>query len=309
MKLKTYLSIFAVILVVGLFSSCQKEDNSETLGTANIEITDAPIDDANVESAVLTISEIKIDGESVESYEAATFDLMAYRNGQTKQLISTDLSTGSYESITLVLQNQDVDGNSPGCYVLDKDGTKHPLSTNTINLEIGSSFDINEGENTDLVIDFDLRKLIKYTGDPQDAYEFAEFNTGIRLLNKAKTGTIEGNAESAFSGSDKVVVYAYAKGTFDRGTETDGGGESYKQFAKAITSADVQDGGAYSLHFLQEGRYELHFASYQEQNDGSMMLNGTLELDVLGSIDITDIQVDAENETTVNVSITGINFL
>ncbi len=311
MRLNTILNLCIGVLVLGLMS-CGKNEPMDTSGAFQLEITDAPIDNDNVESVFLSIEGIKIGDQTIETFEPMSFDLLKYRNGQTKVLLNTDLEAGSYNNITLILSNgnADVDGVDAGCHIVDKDGKIHPLMTNTINLTISSPFEIVQGETTTILIDFDLRKNIQYTGNPDDAYEFSDnFNGGIRVLNKEETGTITGNASSAFNGSDKVIVYAYAKGTYDRTTEADASLEPQNQFAKAITSAAIQSNGDFSLHFLSPGNYEIHFASYDKQADGSYKLIGTLQFDVLGEISADDISVDTGNNSEVNVSVTGILFL
>lgn len=309
MKLKTLFSLFAGVLLMGLFA-CQKNSDSVDQGKVRLEITDAPIDDASVEAAFITVSEIKIDGNAVEDFNKTTFNLLDYQEGDTKLLTEKTLTTGTYNKITLVLSNTDADGNGPGCYILDDNGKKHPLSLNTISLSLGKTFDIVLGETLDLVIDYDLRKIVQYTGDASDSYEFtSSFDGGIRVVNKAETGVIEGHAESAFQGSDKVIVYAYAKGTYDRDAEANSTLEPHKQFPKAITSVAVDDDGTYELHFLHEGTYEIHFVSYEEQADGSMSLQGTLQYDILGELSTDNIVVTATETTEINISVTGILFL
>ena len=75
---------FSAIVMI-LFStaisliSCQKDSNDTGSGTANttIKVTDGAIDDASVTGAFVTITDIKLDGQSVQGFTKTTIDLNA----------------------------------------------------------------------------------------------------------------------------------------------------------------------------------------------------------------------------------------
>lgn len=46
-----------------------------------------------------------------------------------------------------------------------------------------------------------------------------ELESALRLVAKSETGVIKGTCTDALSGSEKIVVYAYKKGTFNLETE------------------------------------------------------------------------------------------
>jgi len=80
----------AVLLSATLFTSCELiEPPVELTGTAAFEITDAPIDDGNVKGVFVTVTDVEIDGKSIELASKQTIDLLAYQNGDTKQLGNT----------------------------------------------------------------------------------------------------------------------------------------------------------------------------------------------------------------------------
>ncbi len=321
MKLRVIPNILIVSLLF-VFVSCSNDDDDPadpTLkGTAKFEITDAPIDDTNVEAALVTVTDIKVDGESISGFSGKqTIDLMAYQNGQVKSLGQAELEAGTYTDIELVLDyDTDASGNSPGCYVRTTDGTKHDLkaeANNTITIQ-AASFEVEEGSSVNVLLDFDLRKTIREedTPQPDDQYDFvttAEMNTSIRLVNKGATGRIEGKVENTFTTSDRIVVYAYKKGTYTKNNEISGQGASNIEFKNAVTSATAESDGSYTLHFLESGAYEVHFIAYEDQdNDGSLELKGELELSLVGNlgIDLNNITVDANTATSVDVSVIGI---
>ncbi len=297
--------------IIGLsfsVNSCNKDDQEK--GTVNFEITDAPIDDASVEGAFVTVADVKADGNSVEGFNKTTIDLLAYQRGNTKLLSSSELDASSYSNVTLVLDyDEDADGNSPGCYIEDVEGNKHALTSGSSEITSNHSFMVESEGQSELVFDFDLRKNIQRTQDTTDQYNFVtgtEMENGVRVVNKSETGVVNGNCENSGSNGDKVVVYAYAQGTYDQETETSGQGQSNVMFANAVTSAEVDANGDFEMHYLEEGAYELKYCSYEENSEGKMMLNGQLSVNALGSVNTDNVSVSSSSSVTVDVEITGL---
>src|SRR6185436_3768746 len=101
--MKTILLTF--LCVSTLFISCNKDDNDNGGGTASttIKVTDAPVDDANITAAFVTISDIKLDGFSVAGFTKTTVNLYALQNGTTQTLGNFSLTAQTYSTITFVL--------------------------------------------------------------------------------------------------------------------------------------------------------------------------------------------------------------
>lgn len=312
------------VLLAGtvLFTNCTKDDDgTDATGKAQFEITDGPIDDASVKGTFVTVTQVKVDGEAISSFSGKqTIDLMAYQNGNTKALGLAELESGTYNDVTLVLDYEtDANGNSPGTYVLTDDNVKHSLkatanAANEIKVNSGS-FEVKEGSTTNVVLDFDLRKAIKYEDAPQndDQYDFvsdAELRSSVRMVAKSKSGKVTGNVSDNLSvAGEKIVVYAYKKGTFNKNQEVQGQGDSNVQFKNAVTSSVVSNQGSYTLAFLEEGDYELHFFGYEDKdNDGKMELKGELELDLAGGIglNLNDVNVESDSNVTLSVIVTGL---
>ncbi len=312
------------LLLTGLvfFTNCKDDDDglSGSTGSVQFEITDGPIDDTNITAAFVTISAIEVDGETLDMTTNQTIDLMAYQNGETKILGMMDLETDTYNEVKLVLDcGTDTTGNSPGCYVLTKDGTKHNLqvgSDSKFDLEIETgSFEVMDSATTNVVLDFDLRKAIRYEDSPtsDDRFDFvteSELEDAIRIVAKAEAGMIEGSVSDDLGiVGDKIVVYVYEKGSFDRSEEIDGQGESEIQFKNAVASAAVDAQGNYTLAFLEEGDYEIHVFGYEDSDsDGEMELMGELSLDLLGNLglDLNDISVGSNATVELSLLVTGI---
>lgn len=318
------MQFLGVALLLGstvLFTNCQNddEDANSAKGKVRFEITDGPIDDANVKGSFVTIANVKVDGHEIEGFTKQTIDLMAYQHGSTKLLGDLELEAGNYSDVTLVLDYAaDAAGNAPGCYVLSTDNMKHNLqastsASNELNISTGN-FEVTEDGTTNVVLDFDLRKSIRYEDAPQsgDGYDFVgdtELRSAIRLVAKAETGTVSGNCSDNLGfGGEKIVVYAYAKGNFDKNTEIKPQGESQLHFKNAVSSAVVNSQGDYTLAFLEEGNYELHFFSYTDNNDdGKLELGSELSLDLLTNLglDLLNLTVEANATISISVLVTG----
>ncbi len=315
----TQVIFFMAITMV--FTNCKKDDTGDGTikGNAEFEITDAPIDDTNVQGAFVTVTAVKVDGEVISDFSGAvTIDLLAFQNGNTKALGLGELEAGTYSNVSLVLDyEKDVNGDTPGCYVLAADNTKHSLqssanSTGEIIINSGN-FEVEENSTTNIVVDFDVRKAIKKQDNPQpnDEYDFvteAELRTSLRMVNKNKTGKVKGKvSDSLGQGGDRVVVYAYKKGTFNQSTETTGQGSSNIMFKNAETSAVVDANGNYNISFLSEGEYELHYVGYEDtNNDGKLEAKGFLEVSALASLDLLGLQVDISADVNVDVTVIAV---
>lgn len=288
-------------------------------GQVGFEATDGPIDDASVQGAFVTISEIKIDGETYEGFSGKqTINLLAYQNGDTKALGLGELEVGSYSEIALVLDyDVDAQGNAPGCYILTADDVKHSLAASaatTKELILDAQMTVEENSRTDIVFDFDLRKAVTYEQNGSDEFKFVtdgELKSAIRVINKAEAGDVKGQVSNSnpavIDEGDKIIVYAYKAGSFDANMEAQGQGASSIEFANASTSAVVDANGDYQLSFLEEGDYELHFISYEDtDNDGSFEIKGSLQLNVLGNLNLNSVSVTAGAQVDVNVSILGV---
>lgn len=297
-----------------LLFSCSDDDGGnnpeeETYNTT-YRITDAPVDNAEIEAVFVTVSDIKVNGTSLEGFNKTTFDLSALVNGQTKTLGNMDMEAGTYSNLELVLDyDTDMDGNAPGCYVEMADGTKDKIQSTSQSIDISDSFEVFATNTNEIIIDFDLRKTIKEEqGTLESDFDFvtaSELSAGIRTVNKEASGEIKGTVNDSQDTSDKIVVYAYEKGTYNAEVETQGQGESNVRFANAVTSAEV--GGinnSYTLSFLATGEYELIFVSYTKEGN-QFFFNSTLEVESTTGLDLGALQVTSALQLSANVTVIG----
>ncbi len=306
------------ILFVALFALACGDNNSDmpsdneqlqTTGTLAIKVTDAPIDNSEVEACFVTISEVKVDGQKVEGFNKTTVDVLAYQKGETYLLGDYNLEAKAYSEVELILDHtSDASGQNPGCYIMTSDGEIHSLASSDVSVTIDGAFEVEEDTHSDIVIDFDLRKCIKSNESAGSRYSFvtkAEMESGIRL-SSSSSATITGNCDELLFGSDKVIVYAYAKGTYNKDTEIQGSAQSRVVFHNAANSAACDSNGNFEMHFLNEGDYELHFMSYEQNAKGEFILKGELVVDVLNGLDLLNLSLTSESTVNINVIATGI---
>jgi len=265
-------------LAMASMIACSDEPESNGKGDVDFEITDAPSDDANIKGVIVTVAAVKVNGQAIEGFTKQTIDLKAYQEGSTKLLGTQQLDAKSYNNITLVLDlNTDENGNEPGCYVLTKDDVKFKLkssSTGTYDLNLNQAWNVSSSSKTKVVMDFDLRKSIRYSDDNSIKYSFVSddnLRAAVRVVVRENSGTIKGTfQDESNTDAERIIVYAYKKGTFNANTETEAQGVDQITFKNAVASAEVKGsltGQSYILAFLPEGDYELHFAAYNKNPD------------------------------------------
>ena len=311
MKKSGWFKVLWFASAMAVLTAC--DDSSEPMGKgeAEFEITDAPSDDASVKGVFVTVADIKVDGRSVSGFAKQTIDLKAYQEGNTKLLATAgQLDAKSYNNLTLVLDLEtDANGNTPGCYVLTQDDTKYKLKNTTTGLAevtINEEWRVVANTTSKIVMDFDLRKSLDYSDDPMVRYTFVaddKLGAAIRLVARENAGTIKGSYE-ADSNADKIIVYAYKKGTFSAETETEPQGENDLLFANAVASAEVKDGltgRTFTLAFLEEGEYELYFAAHTENTTGRMTFETMLSSETKIDGSVANI-IKVQGGATINVS-------
>jgi hypothetical protein len=306
---------------VTVFTACSENENDGPMGQGDVqfEMTDAPIDDASVKGVIVTVADVKVDGQSISGFNKQTVDLKAFQDGNTKVLGDARLDAKSYSNLTLVLDlDEDEQGNSPGCYVLDQSNTKYKLrstASGTVDLVLSQTWSASKDAQTNVVMDFDLRKSIRYSDDPSIRYQFVSdnnLNAAVRLVTKQSSGMIKGTYQNE-SGvdSEKIIVYAYKKGTFNASTETQPQGTDGIQFKNAVASAEVKSGlsgSFYTLAYLPEDEYELHFAAYSKNTTtGRMSFDAMLQSETSVNGSIADaIHVEAKATINISTSIKGV---
>ena len=300
------------LLCFVLFMGCEKDEVTATSGEGRLEVdmTDAPVDDPDLRGVFVTVTDLRVDGTSVEGFSASTVEVSALQNGRTQGLFSGNVEAKSYNRLELVLDDQaDATGGSPGCYALTEDGKKVALevANNGVIAINNSTFALEENATVRAVVDFDLRKAVQRTEDEAKPYRFAassRLNNSLRFTTRAKSGTISGKVTDNSGKSSTIVVYAYASGAYSN-AETEG--DANNRFLKATSSTRVKADGSYTLAFLESGTYELVAAAYaDEDDDGHTEFSGTFNMSAVAGVDLGGITVDAESQTTVDIALTAL---
>ncbi len=312
MKFKNFFNTGLVVVCLSLVYSCSEDENgtpenSEGYNT-KVSITDAPIDNANVQAAFITISEVNVNGKSIEGFQKTTINISSLQDGNSELLGNLELESGTTSEISLVLDNQaDASGEAPGNYILTADGEKKALVATSGIIEITDNVDIQAIENNEIVLDFDLRKAILQDESSGD-YKFVsepELNNSVRAVNSLETGIISGSVSNINSSeSETMVAFVYKKGSY---TEAEAGSANNVMFSNAISSSSVnKDSGDFETHFIEPGEYELHFASFSDTNsNGSTEFEGMLDASSATAIDLQEFSVEANAEITVEVVLAG----
>ena len=315
-----WLKAMAVMIGVSFaFISCN-DDKDPGKGQVQFEITDSPSNDANIKGVFVTVTEVRVNGQAISGFSKQTVDLKALQNGNTKVLGSSELEAKSYSNISLVLDlDTDENGNAPGCYVQTSDNVKYKLvnstsASGTAEISLTKAWEVKNQASSKFVFDFNIDKAIKYSDNASVRYRFvstSNLQSSIRVVNKDEAATIKGvYTESTASNAGKVVVYAYTKGTFNAATETTPQGEDGTIFKNAVSSATVQtglSGNSYTLAYLEQGEYELHFARYDNESASNRFVFKTMlqsEMKLNGSV-VNTINIQSNADINLVATISG----
>ena len=307
---KSKFFLFSLFISTMISCSTDDEDPGEPTGETyetQVLLTDAPVDNPNVEAVFITVAEVKVNGIAVEGFEKSTIKVSDLTDGSTKLLGNVDLEAGTTSSISLVLDHAaDASGSGPGSYVVTTSGEKMVLATGTTEINLSDQAEILPTEDNSLVIDFDLRKTIK-ANDEGDASFVGEgtIENNVRVVNVLNTGAIEGTV-SNLEAESKVVVLAYEEGTFEE-SEMEENSNGIR-FSNAVSSDLVSSSnGSFSLNFLEVGAYELHFVSMKdEDSDGDLELAGELDVQTSTGAELDGIEVTSESTTSLDLSLGGL---
>ncbi|WP_157975864.1 DUF4382 domain-containing protein [Lewinella sp. IMCC34191] len=312
MRLSNLSGVVTLALTLPLLTFSCKEDpatpSTEREGDFRVEMTDAPIDDAYVKAVVVTVADIKVDGESLEGFNRSTVEVSALVNGETDLLYSGQLAAKNYNKIELVLDDDPkAVNNGPGCYYINPDNQKKALQVandGVITIQ-ESKFSMAADAAVTAVIDFDLRKAFVRTQDETEPYALAagtRLNQSLRFVEKDRTGMLTGTVTNNSESEGEIVVYAYKQGTY---TSTEASADRDDElFLNAVSSSKVNANNEYTLSFLEAGAYELIAVSYKDQDsDGDLEIEAQFKVTATGGLDLGLLQVKAESTTTADFNL------
>lgn len=222
MKTIQYVSLsFLAVLLMVFAHSCSDngltnpENNEQTNAPATLKVvlTDAPGD---FESVFVDIREIRVHKVTDSTYSDTTnedegwitiseeplrVDLLTLQNGNTITLGETEIDTGAYDQMRLIL------GDDNEVVV---DGESHYLKTPSAQqsgLKLKIDADIEAGKSYTLLVDFDASRSIVKTGNGHNPNFNYLLKPVLRAVSLEETGSLSGIVEpSEFATSVYTVV-------------------------------------------------------------------------------------------------------
>jgi hypothetical protein len=267
---------FGLLAALAGFWGCQLGNPT---GTVTLAITDAPVDNPDINGVWLTIGQVQYnlgsDDSGWQSFGDFTgpqkINLLDYQNGLAFLLGSLQLPSGDYHQLRFLLDITDQSAAppaSPGCYVSFKDGSTAPLfvpSGMQTGYKAVGSFQVPVNAVVNITADFDLHKSLRLTQNGQRYL----LQPTIRLVVDNQAGTIEGNVANL--PSEKVMVFAYASGAYvDSEAAVQSGGTQFPNSAAAAVVDPATQ--AYKIGFLAAGQYDLVVATVNA--DTTLSLKG-----------------------------------
>lgn len=176
-----------VFLAVILFASCAT-DPEAGLGQLEVRLHDAPGDYEQVnifiERVEVNRTESEGEGWTTISEPQQQYDLLELVNGAYEVLGDTELESGTYRQIRLIISQ---DGTN-----VVVDGQEHSLkvpSGEQTGVKLNVNAEIREGIRYVLLLDFDAERSVVRTGQGAPGYILKPV---IRATNLAETGNIAG---------------------------------------------------------------------------------------------------------------------
>lgn len=219
-----------LLIAISILINCSTDSatSPETVqpGVLTISITDSY---ADISSLIVNISEIAIHKDSewilIDSIDHSV-DILQYNSGNVFELFSDHLESGHYNQIRLMIEQSEI------TYKDETYPVTIPSSWQT-GLKLVNAFDISEGVETSLVLDFDVSRAVHITGPPGNL-NFVMRPT-IRVIEEDETGKIRGEVTNL---DTTAVAYAFFAGD-------------------TVATSPVQPSGVFILAFLPEGTYSV----------------------------------------------------
>jgi len=290
----TILALLAVIAV-----GCAKAPSpGEGTGTLKLNLSDAPIDAANVEGVYITINEIQyhLNGEwkTFGGFAGGTYDLLDLSGGILALLGEFTVDAGQYTQIRFMLDIPEHGSTptTPGCYIEFNDGSPdEPLfcpSGGQTGYKAVGVFEVPVNGEVEVTADWDVHKAVVVAGQSGRYI----LKPTIRLIVNNQAGSISGSITNGSEYTD-IIVYAYQHGTWNP-TEAAPPADEQPRFPNAVTSGKMDEEGHYILALLAAGTYDLVVAGF---NDGVFG-------EVLGFV--SDVVVQSEQTTTQDIDTSSL---
>ena len=224
-------------------------------GTLLLNLTDAQSEE--LEAIYITINEVcvhiadDVDGKDsnweVVASPYTTYNLLTLVNGGLKTLGVTKLKSGLYTEIKLIIGNQPDDSDMhPYANYIKDDANKIcrlevPSALQT-GVKLIHPFEINEGQSTELILDFDASKSIVKTGNAGEHL----LQPVIEVIDTSEHAVVRGRITDGKNGLQGVRVSAQ---------KSDPG--SNKTAQVVIRSMTTTDEDGYYTMYLKPDKYNI----------------------------------------------------
>ncbi len=290
--MKKYLiSLLVIINGLILIIGCSSSTGVNGTGTLSIQLTDGPLNTENVSAVMVKFKEIRFNyaGDNLpyvtfKEYgeNQGIFNLMNLQDGLTTEMGTKQLDAGVYSHTRIIL---DPDYN----HHIVINGEQKDLELTSSNeggyfptghIELAGSFHIDEGIETRLILDFDVRKSVV---DKSGLYKL---HPAMRLIEEDVTGALDVQLINIPESVDHIIGYLYTAGSFDEFTEKG------NDFANSITSDTPDEGNLLEFDYIEEGSFTLVVATYDA--DDNILDVFTKEVTITNGI-TNDVDFDFNN--------------
>lgn len=254
------LSYLFVILTLFSLSACGGSSSSSQ-GQLALSLTDATLH--QYQAVYVTIDNVSVHLEDTDEWLVVasptpmkTFNLLELVNGVMLDLGLADMDPGHYTQLRLMIgstadDGQNIFGNDHpyANYIIDENGDSHELkipSGMQSGVKLVKGFDINAGELTELILDFDAAKSVVKAGKSGKWL----LKPTIKVLDTRLYAVINGNVTDEDTEPLEDVLVSAQNSL----TETDGIDETDWVVSSAATMTD--ENGNYLL-ILEPGWYNL----------------------------------------------------
>jgi hypothetical protein len=271
-------------------------------GTFTLNLTDAPIDQANKVVVEFVGAELR-GGDLTESmvfdFAPKTIDLLDLQGVSTATLIDNQpVPAGTYDELRLKV-NVVEDGELES-YIELTDGSQHELiipSGAQSGLKIKRDIVILDGEAKVFTVDFDVRRSIVVAGRVDTPRVKFHLKPVLRLVDSRDSGDIIGQIDPALLtapicpdpdpliNNNAVYVYTGADvvpDDIDNGDDTN---------IEPLTTTLVSDSGQYVVGFLDAGDYTVAFTcnagDENADRDDDLQFAGTRNVKVVEGLVVT----------------------
>ncbi len=277
-----------------LFMGCNNTGTDNATTKLTIGVTDAPIDTAEEVNITFTKIEIASGTEDSEGWityfeGSQSINLLDFQNGSIFNFPRTELVLGEYGQIRIFLGSETDDN------TIVIDSVTHELVYNSgvanNGLKLVGGFTLEDGVDTSLTIDFDVRKSIVVKGGIiNPTYNL---KPTIKLIQESLTGNILiSNAESG------TTYYLYGSEESVTGEEltTNENGDlvPYLNAVLSAISFTETELNYVKLAFVPFGTYKIYKGTY---TDG--VADPLVQINIVGN-DTETVSISSADESEVN---------